>query len=253
MNDDLDQLLTSLKMRRTREVLPRVLERAIREKPAYDAFLVELLREEYTYKRQKSLEYRIEHARIPELFTIETFPFDQQPSVSAPAIKLLAGLDFISAGFNLVFIGNAGVGKTGLATGILYKALVNGHRGRFIRAQDLFDEINASLLERSSRRVLNELCGYTLLCIDELGPQARADQHLLQAHGGEVRREEANDHHDQPRLRAVVRLPGAEGDGPGPARPRPPSVPHDPHRRHHAQEPHRLNRSPERAPTCSRR
>jgi DNA replication protein DnaC len=91
------------------------------------------------------------------------------PSVSAPAIKLLAGLDFISAGFNLVFIGNAGVGKTGLATGILYKALVNGHRGRFIRAQDLFDEINASLLERSSRRVLNELCGYTLLCIDELG------------------------------------------------------------------------------------
>lgn len=169
MNDDLDQLLTSLKMRRTREVLPRVLERAIREKPAYDAFLVELLREEYTYKRQKSLEYRIEHARIPELFTIETFPFDQQPSVSAPAIKLLAGLDFISAGFNLVFIGNAGVGKTGLATGLLYKALVNGHRGRFIRAQDLFDEINASLLERSSRRVLNELCGYTLLCIDELG------------------------------------------------------------------------------------
>jgi DNA replication protein DnaC len=169
MNDDLDQLLTSLKMRRTREVLPRVLERAIRDKPAYDAFLVELLREEYTYKRQKSLEYRIEHARIPELFTIETFPFDQQPGVSAPVIKLLAGLDFIAAGFNLVFIGNAGVGKTRLATGILYKALVNGHRGRFIRAQDLFDEINASLLERSSRRVLNELCGYTLLCIDELG------------------------------------------------------------------------------------
>ena len=62
-----------------------------------------------------------------------------------------------------------GGGETGLATGILYKALVNGHRGRFIRAQDLFDEINASLLDRSSRRVLNELCGYTLLCVDELG------------------------------------------------------------------------------------
>ena len=43
MNDDLDQLLTSLKMHRTREVLPRVLDRAIREKPAYDAFLAELL------------------------------------------------------------------------------------------------------------------------------------------------------------------------------------------------------------------
>ncbi len=169
MNDDLDQLLTSLKMHRTREVLPRALDRAIRDQPAYEAFLADLLREEYAYKRQKSLEYRIEHARIPEMCTIQTFPFDQQPAVSAPVIRQLAGLDFIPTGHNIVFIGPAGVGKTGLATGILYNALVNGHRGRFIRAQDLFDEINASLLDRSSRRVLNELCGYTLLCVDELG------------------------------------------------------------------------------------
>ena len=169
MNDDLDQLLTSLKMHRTREVLPRELERATRESPAYDSFLVRILREEHTYKRQKSLEYRIEHARIPELWTIETFPFDQQPGVSAAVVKQLAGLDFVTAGQNLVFIGPAGVGKTGLATGLLYKALINGYRGRFVRAQDLFDEINASLLDRSSRRILNELCGYAVLCIDELG------------------------------------------------------------------------------------
>jgi DNA replication protein DnaC len=169
MNDDLDQLLASLKMHRTREVLPRLLDQAVREAPAYDTFLAILLREEYAYKRQKSLEYRIENARIPELWTIETFPFDQQPGVSASVIRLLAGLDFITAGQNLVLIGPPGVGKTGLASGILYKALVNGHRGRFIRAQDLFDEIHASLLDRSSRRVLNELCGYTVLCIDELG------------------------------------------------------------------------------------
>ena len=162
MNDDLDQLLASLKMHRTREVLPRALDRAIREQPGYDAFLADLLREEYAYKRQKSLEYRMEHARIPELWTIETFPFDQQPAVSAPVVRRLAGLDFIATGQNIVFFGPAGVGTTGLATGILYKALVNGHRGRFIRAQDLFDEIHASLLDRSSRRILNELCGYSI-------------------------------------------------------------------------------------------
>lgn len=169
MNDDLDQLLASLKMRRTREVLPSVLARAIKEAPAYDTFLAWVLREEYEHRRQKSLEYRIENARIPELVTLDTFPFDRQPGVPASVIRQLAGLDFMSSGQNLVFIGDTGVGKTGLAVGILYRALVNGYRGRFVRAQDLFDDIHASLLERSSRRILNDLGSYALLCIDELG------------------------------------------------------------------------------------
>ena len=51
---------------------------------------------------------------------------------------------------NIVFIGPTGVGKTGLASGLLLKALQNGHRGLFIRAQDLFDEMYASLADRST-------------------------------------------------------------------------------------------------------
>jgi hypothetical protein len=36
-------------------------------------------------------------------------------------------------------------GKTGLACGLLLKALENGYRCQFVRAQDLFDEMYASL------------------------------------------------------------------------------------------------------------
>ena len=46
---------------------------------------------------------------------------------------------------NIVFIGPAAVGKSGLAVGLMLKALENGYRGRFICAQDLFDEMYASL------------------------------------------------------------------------------------------------------------
>ncbi len=169
MNDDLDQLLLSLKMHRTREILPRETERAAKEAPAYDEFLARVLREEYLYRRQKSLERRIDNARIPELWSIDTFPFERQPAVKAAVIKQLAGLDFVSSAQNLVFIGPTGVGKTGLATGLLHRALVNGLRGRFVSAQDLFDEMLASLVDRSTRRVLNELRGYDVLLIDEFG------------------------------------------------------------------------------------
>lgn len=70
---------------------------------------------------------------------------------------------------NLVFIGETAVGKTGLATGILIKALENGYRGLFVKAQDLFDEMLRQLADRSSRRLVNRLLRIDVLLIDELG------------------------------------------------------------------------------------
>jgi DNA replication protein DnaC len=61
------------------------------------------------------------------------------------------------------------VGKTGLASGLLLKALENGYRCQFIRAQDLFDQMYASLADRSSRQLLNRLVRLDVLLIDELG------------------------------------------------------------------------------------
>jgi DNA replication protein DnaC len=61
------------------------------------------------------------------------------------------------------------VGKTGLACGLLLKALQNGHRCQFVRAQDLFDEMYAALADRSTRRLLNRLARLDVLLIDEFG------------------------------------------------------------------------------------
>ena len=70
---------------------------------------------------------------------------------------------------NLVLTGPTGVGKTGLACGLLLKALQNGHRCQFVRAQDLFDEMYASLADRSTRQLLNRLARLDVLLIDEFG------------------------------------------------------------------------------------
>jgi DNA replication protein DnaC len=61
------------------------------------------------------------------------------------------------------------VGKTGLASGILLKALQNGYRGLFVRAQDLFDDMYASLADRSTRKLVDRLARVPLMVIDELG------------------------------------------------------------------------------------
>ena len=111
----------------------------------------------------------MKQARLPEAWTIESFPFKRQPGVNLKQIRTLAELEFVAKAENIVLLGPTGVGKTGLASGLLLKAIQNGYRGRFIRAQDLFDEMYASLADRSTRQLLNALIRIDCLLIDELG------------------------------------------------------------------------------------
>jgi DNA replication protein DnaC len=171
MNDDLDQLLRDLRLHRIRAIIGREIERAnkAKQKPSYAEFVARLLREQHQYQRERSVASRISKARLPENWTLETFPFDKQPGVHEPTIRQLAELDFIPKAHNVVFIGETGVGKSGLALSILRKALENGYRGLFVKAQDLFDDMYQSLADRSSRRLLNRLVGIDVLLVDEMG------------------------------------------------------------------------------------
>lgn len=169
MDDDLDQLLRGLKLKRMIEILAHELERAEVESPSYAEFLRRLLRQEHTDQQDRRLEYRIRRAKLPERWALETFPWDRQPGADRRVIEQLAELDFVPRGSNIVLIGGTGVGKTGLASGLLLKALYAGYRGLFVKAQDLFDEMYTTLADRSTRRLLNRLARLDLMVVDEMG------------------------------------------------------------------------------------
>ena len=169
MTEDLEQLLKNLGLRSTLKVLDQELKRAEQHGPSYADFLTGLLRQEYHHQQDRFLEYRIKRARLPERWSLESFPWKRQPGVKRAMIEQLAELSFIAEHANLVFVGPTGVGKTGLASAILLRALQAGHRGLFIKAQELFDEMYQSLADRSSRRLLNRLIRMDVLLVDEMG------------------------------------------------------------------------------------
>ncbi len=168
-DDELDQLLKNLGLHRVREILSRELDRATAQGSSHRDFLARLMREQNGYRKERQFQYRLGQARLPERWALETFPFARQPGVQASQIRQLGELDFLLGHKNLVFIGPTGVGKSGLGCGIVLKALEGGYRCLFVKAQDLFDEMYASLADKSTRELMNRLKSVDLLMIDEMG------------------------------------------------------------------------------------
>jgi DNA replication protein DnaC len=169
MDEKTQDMLKSLKLFGMFQALEQELARAAKEGLSPSEVVHRLVLEEYHYRQERSLDYRIKHSRITWPWTLESFPFDKQPGVNKSQIRELAGLSFLERAENIVFIGDPGTGKTGLAIALMRQAMVSGYRGRFFKAQDLLDEFYASLADRSTPRLMKSLARYDLLVIDELG------------------------------------------------------------------------------------
>ena len=95
MNEELEQYLKNLHLRKVCEIFDEEHERASKEQISYQDFLLRLLRPQWHAKQEQALEWRIRNARLPERWPLETFPFKEQTGVNHRQIMGFAELDFI--------------------------------------------------------------------------------------------------------------------------------------------------------------
>jgi DNA replication protein DnaC len=131
MREKLRELLEQLRLAGMAAYLDRELERAEREAIPVAEALYRLALEEARVRQEKSLTNRLKQAKMPWDWTLQSFPFAQQPGVNQTQMMSLAALDFVRRGENLVFIGPPGTGKSGLACALLRQACFDGYRCRF--------------------------------------------------------------------------------------------------------------------------
>jgi len=105
MTDEIEQLLRSLHLKQIAAIVDDELAHADTQQLSYSAFLARLLRAQYHHRTETALAWRIKQARLPEAWTLESFPFKRQPGVNAKQLRALADLEFVAKAENLVFIG----------------------------------------------------------------------------------------------------------------------------------------------------
>ena len=133
-------------------------------------FLKYIIEQEYKIKQENARKRRISHAKIPEPFVIETFPFTRQPKLNKKRIlTIYDSFDYLSKQQNIIWIGPTGTGKTGLATAFLTQTIEKGYRGKFILFPELVEILYQSVADHTEAKILKMFESYDCLLIDELG------------------------------------------------------------------------------------
>ena len=134
----------------------------------YDAFLLELLKQEASERHSSSQRRRIKQARFPMMKTMDEFDCSRTPNVDPAFIRQLATCDFVRKKANVVMVGNPGVGKSHLSTALGINACERGFNVRFYSAARLASDLIEATDENRLNRLLNTISRVDLLIVDEL-------------------------------------------------------------------------------------
>ena len=136
---------------------------------SYDRFLLALAEQEVVQREQNRIVRRIKAARFPVLKELADFDFSLIPQLNKAAILDLARGEYIVQREPILMVGNPGVGKTHIATGLGLAACRQGRKVRFYTAARLVNELLLAQDEHRLHAFISAALKQHLIILDELG------------------------------------------------------------------------------------
>ena len=166
---ELVDLLRKLGMRVPREALDALLTHAQKSRLSPAQLVEELCTLEQRERDARNLARRARAVTLGTCVPLDKFDWNHPRTVDRHLYDELLTLDFLRRGENVLFRGQAGIGKTSLAQNLGLRALERGHTVRFATVPAaLADLLRQESLPATERR-LRRYTSPDLLILDELG------------------------------------------------------------------------------------
>ena len=153
---------------------------SIEAKDRYE-FLLKVLEDEIHYREIKRVNRLIKQAKFYTLKTFEGYIFDEIKLPAELTIENLKRASFIEDKKNLICYGNAGTGKTHLATAIGLEACKKNKTVLYFRTATLVNQLSLAKKERKLDKLFKKIEKADLIICDEWGyiPLDREGSQLL--------------------------------------------------------------------------
>lgn len=148
---------------------------------SYERYLLALAEGEVAQREVHRVQRCIAAARFPVLKELSDFDFSVVHGLSKTRVLELAQGGYIQRAEPIILVGNPGLGKTHVATGLALSACRQGHRVRFYNVAGLINDMIQSQQELRLSRFMTQMCKQQLIVLDELGfiPFTAAGAELL--------------------------------------------------------------------------
>ena len=165
----LESHLKSLRLATFRQQYRQVAEDAARNKFSYDAYLLALAEQEVAGRLLNSQRQRVKAARFPVLKELADFDFSAIPQLNKQRVLDLARGEYIHKAEPIILIGQPGLGKTHISTGLALAACRQCHRVRFYNAAALVNDLLLAQDQHRLPKFLATALKQNLIVLDELG------------------------------------------------------------------------------------
>jgi len=181
LDEELEQGLRRLKLRRIRELAPELLQTACTQRWRPEELLAVLVREEIEARERSNLARRLKAAQFPGHKTLDGFD-PKASELSRATFDFLASLEWLARRENLCLAGPAGTGKSHLGQALGHAVVEAGQRVRFFSADELTEQLYRGLADNTVGKLIQGLLRNDLVVIDDLGFTAMdrtAAEHLF--------------------------------------------------------------------------
>lgn len=135
----------------------------------YDRYLFTLAELEISQREKNQQARRIRAARFPVVKDLAEFDFSAVNGLNKALVLDLARGGYIPKAEPILLVGNPGLGKTHVATGLALAACRQGHRVRFYNAAGLVNEMLEAQDRHQLPRFLAQALKQQVIVLDELG------------------------------------------------------------------------------------
>ena len=142
---------------------------ATQQNLSFERYLLALAEQEVVQRDLNRQRLRIRQARLPVIKSLSDFDFAAIPQLNKQRILDLARGEYLYRIEPIILVGNPGLGKTHIATGLALAACHQGLRVRFYNAAALVNDLIEAQQDGRLTKFLNTALKHKLIVLDELG------------------------------------------------------------------------------------